>query len=347
MIDIKDLDIHLKARDFFYTLLMNSVIAAFLTAVDFGNGFLVNLVFSQSIGISIYVSIYAVLAFSKTVRFLPRLVMIMLAMVVGALSGMTIAAFSLRNPAFLLNGQFRIVQTILFGLLFGSIISYIFISREKISAGNALLMEEKFKRLALEKKAVETEFQFLQSQIEPHFLFNTLSNVMSLIDTSPGRAKTMLGDFVSFLRSSLSLRRDSTITISQEMDLISNYLNILRVRMGDRLKVDISVHEDVREHPIPPLLIQPLVENAVKHGLEPKPEGGAIAVICESRSGKVRIEVSDSGRGIGDSVGGTGIGLANIEKRLNLLYGSKGRLTLHERKPSGVTAVIEIPYETN
>lgn len=349
MIQMRDLNIQLKLRDFLYTLLMNAVIAVFLTAMDFGRGFFINLVYSQCIGISIYLCIYAVLAVFKTAAFMQRLMLVILAMIVGAVAGMTAAALGLGADRILVpDGQFKVlIQTILSGLLFGSIISYIFISREKVSMANELAMEEKIKRLALENKSVESEFQLLQSQTEPHFLFNTLSNVIGLIDTSPQKAKSMLNDFVHFLRASLSQRRDQAITISQEIEMIRRYLDILRIRMGNRLRFDIAVPDDLLQHRIPPLLIQPLVENAIKHGLEPRPEGGMITIRCSSGSGRMRIEVADSGKGIGESDGGTGIGIANIEKRLKLLYGNAGCLTLHERRPSGVSAVIEIPYENH
>jgi LytS/YehU family sensor histidine kinase len=137
------------------------------------------------------------------------------------------------------------------------------------------------------------------------------------------------------------------VTLSQELDVIRNYLDIFAVRMGDRLDYVIDVPDNIRDCRIPPLFIQPLVENAVKHGLEPSVSGGTVTIEGIRDGNSIRIIVSDSGVGINEKSGGSGIGLANIRKRLELLYGSRGRLGLEENKPCGIKAIIEIPYETD
>jgi sensor histidine kinase YesM len=140
--------------------------------------------------------------------------------------------------------------------------------------------------------------------------------------------------------------RQRTVTLAQEMDVVKNYLDVYAVRMGDRLAYKIDIPDSLRNIMIPPLLIQPLVENAVKHGLEPAIDGGEISVQAIRDGDIVRITVSDSGMGIDVTGTGNNIGLDNIKKRLELMYGNAGRLFLEENKPRGVKVVVEIPYET-
>lgn len=330
-------------KHFSYTLLFNTIIAVFTTAtIGSKAGFVSNFIFSQCMGISIFSSIYTALAVFKTERTALQRIIITTAMIIGATFGTVFGTAVLgMNPVAYANEKFRqFVQTILIGLLFGSIISYIFISVEKIS-------EEKIKRLDMEKSAAETELKLLQSQMEPHFLFNTLSNVMGLIERDPDKAKRMLESFTSFLRASFLTARDRTVTLAHEAEVAKNYLDVFAVRMGDRLRYRIDIPDSLRDFRIPPLLIQPLVENAVKHGLESSVQGGEIAVQAVRDNGVVRIIVVDSGQGINEKSGGSGIGLENIRKRLQLLYAGQGRLILEENRPVGVKAIIEIPYETD
>jgi sensor histidine kinase YesM len=128
------------------------------------------------------------------------------------------------------------------------------------------------------------------------------------------------------------------------MDIIQAYLNILKIRMGERLHFKMEIPEALRDYPFPPMLIQPLVENAVKHGLDPRIEGGTITIKAQEGEGIIRIEVSDTGAGFSSDFKG-GVGLANVRERLKLLYGEKGRLIIEENQPSGVRAVIEVPKQ--
>lgn len=320
-------------------VVINTAIALMLMAIGFGRGFAANLIFSQCIGMSIYAANLAAIPLYRIVtRASYQLMIVAAAVVVGAVVGTVLGAaangFAL-TVFFRENARF-FVQVVLIGLLFGTIVSYVFFSLARIS-------EEKVKRLDLEKNAALTELKLLQSQMEPHFLFNTLSTVMSLMDSDPEKARRMLESFTAFLRSSLLIARSRTITLEQEMDVVKNYLSVMQVRMGSRLAFRIDVPENLRACPIPPLLVQPLVENAVKHGLEPSIEGGEVLLSAVQDSDVVRIVVSDSGRGISEMGPGSGIGLSNIKDRLKLMYGERGRLVLEENSPHGVKARIEIP----
>ena len=330
-----------------FMLAANVLISLFIVGIHPETNLLVSLVYSQCIGISIAVCTIAASRLFRTTTLLLQLVSVTAAVVVGAVIGMAAGAAATglipRESASPLEAGEKYgfyFPNLLYALLFGSILSYVFISHQKMS-------DEKIRRLEAEKHAAVTEIKLLQSQMEPHFLFNTLSNILSLIDPDPGKAKKMLESFTTFLRSSLVTARNETISLSQEIDVIKNYLDIFTVRMGARLRYAIDIPDSLRGFKIPPLLIQPLVENAVKHGLEPSVNGGNLLIQGSRDADTVRIIVADSGIGINETSSGNGIGLDNIKRRLSLLYGERGRLFFQENRPSGVKVVIEIPYETN
>ena len=152
----------------------------------------------------------------------------------------------------------------------------------------------------------------------------------------------MLVDFIQYLRASLSKIREQRATLGHEMEMIQAYLNIFKVRMGDRLQYKIDLPENLKTTAFPPMLIQPLVENAIKHGLEPKIDGGKIFIKGEAKDGRLRLEVIDTGDGFKGEKN-SGMGLSNVRERLQSLYGNSGRLILEENQPSGMKAVIEVP----
>src|SRR5262249_17324865 len=154
---------------------------------------------------------------------------------------------------------------------------------------------------------------------EPHFLFNTLANVTSLIDAAPEKAKLMLARLIELLRASLAASRATQVDVGRELDLVRAYLDILAIRMGARLRYSIDVAPDLRPLPVPPLLIQPLVENAVKHGLEPKMQGGSVNVSVRSDADTLLVEVADDGLGFAPATT-SGLGLSNLRERLAALY---------------------------
>lgn len=343
---VSRLQFRLTPKNALYIFGANTIIAVFLTAIRFGSGFVGNLIYSQCIGFSISISLHVAIRRIKSTNVIVQISVITIVMIVAAVLGMVMAPVGLavvgqEGQALTTDEKLAItLQSLLYSILFGSIISYVFISSERIS-------EERIKRLEVEKKTVETELRLLHSQMEPHFLFNTLSNILGLIDNDPAKARRMLESFTSFLRASFLTARDKTVTLSQEMDVVRNYLDMFTVRMGDRLRYEIHLPEGLRDFRIPPLLIQPLVENAVKHGLEPAREGGAISVRALRDGDFVRISVADSGIGVNEKGTGSGIGLENVSKRLDLAYGERGRLIFEENRPAGVTVSIEVPYETN
>ncbi len=199
----------------------------------------------------------------------------------------------------------------------------------------------------LTAQARDAELRALQAQIEPHFLFNTLANVQALIDYEPQKAKHMLDAFIQHLRMSLDVSRQSHATLATELNFVTTYLQLLEIRMGGRLRFRVECAPDVRDTPLAPLLLQPLVENAVKYGLEPKIEGGEIVIYAAREDSDIVISVRDDGIGIGHAStakAGSGTGLKNVRDRLTSLYGSRASLTIEPvgERDHGTIATLRI-----
>jgi sensor histidine kinase YesM len=332
--------------DFLYTIIISILIAAFLSISGISPPFFYNLVLSQSFGISICSIVLVLIWLLKPEKLLSYVFIFTIGVTGGTLMGIQIGPFVLQNffsiPVHQPRGS--LIQKIIIAITFGSVISYFFFIKARFKANLEEIQQERISRLSKEKEALEANLRLLQAQIEPHFLFNTLSNILSLIDTDPPKGKLMLMDLIQYLRNSLSRTRHEMIPLDQEMELIRAYLNILKIRMGERLNFSIDLSESLREYPFPPMLIQPLVENAVKHGLDPKIEGGTIVIKAAEGEGLIRIEVVDSGVGF-TAYFEPGVGMGNVRERLNLLYGNEGRLVIEENQPTGVRAVIEVPKQ--
>ncbi|MES2956786.1 MAG: histidine kinase [Pseudomonadota bacterium] len=201
----------------------------------------------------------------------------------------------------------------------------------------------------LKRQVVEARMAAMQAQVEPHFLFNTLASIDHLIETDPPRASTMQKNLIALLRASMPTMREANNggprDLGREMAVIRPYLEILKVRMEERLATRIDVPEGLLSAEFPSMMIQSLVENAIKHGLEPKPEGGELSIKAEIVHGKLAVTVADTGLGFGKAAtAGTGVGLANIRERLLLLYGGNGSLSVSENQPSGTVIKITVPY---
>jgi LytS/YehU family sensor histidine kinase len=205
-------------------------------------------------------------------------------------------------------------------------------------------------REAMERQLVQARLQVLQAQVEPHFLFNTLAAVDYLIETNPSRASLMQKALITYLRGALPQMRQESSTLGRELRLIRSYLDLIKMRIEDRLEVEISVPGPLESAEFPPMMLQSLVENAIKHGIEPKPEGGKVTVAARLDGEQLWVEVRDTGFGVprGDLLNGptsgTGVGLRNIRERLSVLYPGKRRLTLHSDDINGTVARIVVPY---
>ena len=196
---------------------------------------------------------------------------------------------------------------------------------------------------ATDKELAVAKLSLLHAQVEPHFLYNTLASAQILTRSDPARADQMLGHLITYLRNSLPRTENAFSTLGEELERARAYLEILKVRMGERLALQIQVPDAVKAVPMPPMMLQTLVENAIKHGLEPVPGGGTVWVLAREADGKVAITVADDGRGFSDEGGGTGIGLANVRERLRLAYGDAASFNIVENFPKGVAATITVP----
>lgn len=223
------------------------------------------------------------------------------------------------------------------------------------AAGSLLLLaalnwawwSSRLRRQQLQSEALEARLRLLQGQIEPHLLFNTLATVQSLMDYDPPRAKHMLETFSGYLRAGLSQLRQSDSTLEAELEMVRSYLALLQIRMEERLRFRIEASEEARAASMPALMLQPLVENAIHHGLEPKLDGGSVVVSADVRGGRLLIRVVDDGLGR-DAPSrrlrpGAGMALANLRSRLQTRFGPDASLDLRAAAGGGTEALLDLP----
>ena len=209
----------------------------------------------------------------------------------------------------------------------------------------------RYRHVAAERRATEAQLKLLQGQIEPHFLFNTLANVLGLMETDTPRARLILESFVEYLRGSLGSLRLEQQTLGHEVDLVDAYLRIVAIRMEGRLRYRVDVPEALRGLPLPALMLQPLVENAIRHGLEPKIAGGCVTVTARVNAGTLTLNVSDDGLGLPaphhgltrGPLDGSGTALDNIRERLLQRFGDSAHLRIEPALPHGVCATLTLP----
>jgi signal transduction histidine kinase len=197
----------------------------------------------------------------------------------------------------------------------------------------------------LERTVLEARLEALQAQIEPHFLFNTLASIDQLIQTDPPRASKMQQSLIRYLRSAMpQMREGSRPSLGQQVDLCSAFLEIMAVRMEGRLQPVVSVPEGLKSAVFPSMMLQTLAENAIKHGLEPKVEGGRLEIGAEIVDGQLAVHVIDTGIGFMPK-GEGGVGLANVRERLKALYKGRAELIITVPPAGGTCATIKVPYE--
>jgi sensor histidine kinase YesM len=331
-------------------LTVNTVIALGLTAFgggDFGS----NMVYSHCIGLSIWLLIEAGqrwLVSDRALHWRRLYLIVPLGVTLGYGIGLYGAAWLLSHPT---GGIWSEQPRQVFGLLLMSLIAggaltYYFMSREQLAQAREDMAHVSAQTEAAQRHAAESRLLLLQSQLEPHMLFNTLANLRALIAADPAQAQHMLDRLVAYLRATLSASRVTLHTVQTEFDRLHDYLELMAVRMGPRLRYTLDLPEALAGLPMPPLLLQPLVENAIKHGIEPKVEGGSITVRARHLSGMMTLEVLDSGVGLGQvgNIAG-GFGLTQVRERLGTAYGNRGVLQLLAGHPEGTRASVTFPCE--
>jgi LytS/YehU family sensor histidine kinase len=200
-------------------------------------------------------------------------------------------------------------------------------------------------RSELEREALDARLHLLQAQVSPHFLFNTLANVQELVDTGSPHASAVLRSLVAYLRAAVPLLSDSAATIERELQLVTPYLKLMQMRMPDRLQYAMDVDPRALAIRCPPTTVLTLVENAVRHGIDPTEEGGRIDVVIERRGERCLVRVTDTGAGLRESAHGLGTGLTTLRERLRMIFGDAAELRLLSAVPRGVTVEVEMPVQ--
>ena len=340
----------------------NTVIATILTIfLSSGNSrtpiwdvFLDTLVISQCIGFCIHVSFDCFHRFTSYDwrQSLPKWLLTALhfAIPIGGVFAGYGLAFALKGKNFysLLVTYPRAGAMILLVGLLAAFINYLVMDGQTRSLrSEAEEARSKAAATALQKQASDAELRALQAQIEPHFLFNTLANVQALIDYEPTKARVMLESFIEYLRATLDASRRTEGTLGDEVAMLQRYLQLMQVRMGKRLQAVWDIDPGLLSQPLAPLLLQPLVENAIKYGLEPKIEGGTITLSASLTAGRIRIEIRDDGVGLHATstarkspCSGSGTGLKNVLARLQSTCGESATLVLADT-PKGYSAILE------
>jgi sensor histidine kinase YesM len=238
-----------------------------------------------------------------------------------------------RHVAHMFQHQLAVTAVLIAGLH-----EFLRISRRAAGA----LHQAQLRRIAIEGDLAEGRLQVLQAQIEPHFLFNSLANLRRLMRIDALSGQAMLTDLLRYLEVALPRMRDDHSTLGRDAELIRAFLAVHQVRMGDRLQAEIDIPGHLASRKVPPMMLLTLVENALKHGLAPLPEGGSVRVSATDADGRLVLSVADNGRGLVPGSGG-GTGLANIRARLRAAYGSAAGLSLRLNEPRGVVAAIVLP----
>jgi sensor histidine kinase YesM len=354
------------SKQVFYSVLFNTAIALFVTyGLSNGEGLQTNWVFSMLIGVSIGALINGMRRLIWKEAKPNRLVFLMVCCIAAPLGfyfgyslGMLIYGFPLEKLfQHLAGGEHKLViMSIIISLFFG----ILFLSQTALSERKLKAEQEKAQLADIQKQAMQAKLQLLQAQIEPHMLFNTLANLQGLIALDTERAQYMLEQLIHYLRASLSSSRAEKTTLKQEFALMHAYLELLAIRMGKRLTYQLDLPAELEASEIAPMLLQPLVENAIKHGVEPKMEGGHIHVSAAMRDGVLQLQVADTGLGLPDDyddsrtphpqtqhdVQHEHVGNANVRDRLLALYGTGATLTLSRNQPQGTLALLNIPYSS-
>ncbi|MBI3283883.1 MAG: histidine kinase [Burkholderiales bacterium] len=350
-----------KATDYLRVVFINTLCAILVTYVMRTEGdFFASWVFAMCIGTIAFILIDSIKYLAWGRKPAPRNLYILLCIVctpiayfLGLLLAAAIFSYPIKN---VLNFQWTYASSFVAMTAIVSIIAaWYFWHRTRMSELLASAEQEKARTAAIERQAMQAQLQLLQAQIEPHMLFNTLANLQGLIALDQQRAQHMLAQLIVYLRTTLSASRAGQTTLQQEFTLMQAYLELLSIRMGKRLRYTLDLPAALQEQTIAPMLLQPLVENAIKHGIEPHMDGGDIHVSASTDAKYLHLSVRDNGLGLpfdyndhasAPSSSGQHVGNANIRDRLLALYGPAARLSLTPNQPQGAIAQLYLPLNS-
>jgi signal transduction histidine kinase len=308
------------------------------------------LVFAECVGLTMAACVLVLLRTRRFDRFQPTLRWLLVGLVAiptGYFVGHQVAFLMLGEPMRRVGHPHISLIPILFTVIAGGLGLHYHATRETIA-------KEAAARSEAQRLAVESQLRLLRAQLEPHMLFNTLANVRSLLREDVDAAESMIDQLIVYLRSALAASQTESVALSREFAQLRAYLDIMALRMGPRLSYRLELPPALERTEVPPMLLQPLVENAIKHGLEPKVGHGRIEVVARALPAGIEIRICDSGLGLpaddGDGPPGpsdrpanASYGLQHVRDRLRVLYGPAARLSLERREPTGVCAVVVIP----
>ena len=206
--------------------------------------------------------------------------------------------------------------------------------------------KEEIKNLQWQALSNEVELNKLKSQLNPHFIFNSMNSIRALVDENPTKSKDSITQLSNILRSSLLMGRKKVISFSEEIQLVKDYLGLEKTRFEERLKIDFRIDEKVYDHKIPPMILQTLVENGIKHGISKLEEGGTLTILAEKRASDLYISIENSGKMSGQERQEKGFGLLNSQQRLKLLYGERASFVIGNTAHNSVLAELVIPEKT-
>jgi sensor histidine kinase YesM len=278
---------------------------------------------------------------------IPRLA---LAVAVGSLVALALIVIVKQYDLAHLTEKWRAFVGNFFASFFvGLFVSLFFYVRERDARATAALHRSEAERNLLARQAVEAELKLMQAQVEPHFLYNTLASVQYLTETDPPQASKLLGHLIDYLRMALPDLRAGSTTLRREFALARAYLEILAMRMGSRLTWRADLPDALADLPFPPNMLISLVENAIKHGVEPSADGGTVTIVARREGARLVLSVEDTGRGLaaasGSATAGQGVGLGNVRERLAALFGTRGTFAIESIAPRGTRAIIEVPCD--
>lgn len=304
-------------------------------------------IFSNCIGFSISTLMHY---FGPRFDGLPTIVRLGIMVVIfifGGVAGTEIALVIFkvffRTTFDLANHLHALQLNLILSVIFGSVAVFYFSLRERARRLVTELKEKELNEERLTRLKTKAELEALQTKVNPHFLFNTLNSIASLISENPKAAEETVERLSELFRHSLRHTEKETVTLAEELDLIRTYLEIEQVRFGDRLRYEVHCEDSVREAELPAMLIQPLVENSIKHGIASAIEGGTIDVEAKESNGACIITVRDSGKGFQGAGDLSGFGLRSIQDRLRLLYGEEASLEIVQNDHSEI--VITLPLK--
>ncbi|MGO4328720.1 sensor histidine kinase [Cupriavidus sp. 2TAF22] len=337
-------------RDLVFVLCMNTVIAVSLNyGFRTGGSMWHNFVYSHLIGLSIWLLIdvaRVVIWWNERPTRWPFICLAAIAVPLGVIMGSWATRVVLNEPAKSFEEATDMLRMCLVvGMLASASMIYFYWSREKLAHLERQAALDALQREEAEKQLVRAQLMALQAQIEPHFLFNSLANLDCLIATDQQAARRLLQRLIGFLRMSLAHTRAEQCTLRQEFELLRSYLDIQCLRFGTRLSYSVDLPPELAEVEIPPMLIQPLVENAVSHGIEPCMHGGSIVLSARALGdAAVQVVIADTGVGFGHAVTkGSGLGLTHVRERLARIFGAAASMQMEENSPRGVVVRLTLP----